>query len=281
MRQRHDLLHQLQRLDRGVAGEVEQALRRVDVAAHAVRHRRQRAPAMRIEGGAERRGTGIDDRLGVGQVIVPGRRGRIGQAGLGRQARMPRVADHIEQERPAVHLAVDRVLFADRRDDVVEHVLRDVVVPRLDDVGFDHRRHFDERRLADIDVPGAFAALRLGHEALDAETFDRRDLVVDAGEFLVHRRDAGMKVLDPLIEGRRQRTVLRKGRSDAHLRRRRNAGHAEAGHQASRDELTPVDVRLAAAAGALPPAGRIPVPSVRSSPSPPRIGSSFRAISFS
>ena len=33
----------------GVAGEVEQALGRVDVAAHAVRDRCQRAPAMRVE----------------------------------------------------------------------------------------------------------------------------------------------------------------------------------------------------------------------------------------
>ena len=157
MRHRHDALHQLQRFDRGVAGEVEQALRRVDVAAHAVRHRRERTPAVRVERRTERRGAGIDDRLGAGEVIVPGRRRVVGHAGLGGQARVPGVADHIEEERPAIHLAVDHVLFADRRDDVVEHVLRDVGVPRLDDVGFDHRRHFDERRLADIDVPGAFA----------------------------------------------------------------------------------------------------------------------------
>ena len=50
-----------------------------------------------------------------------------------------------------------------------------------------------------------------------------------------------MKVLDPLIEGRRQRTVLREGRSDAGLRHGADAGEAEAGHQAPREELTPVD----------------------------------------
>ena len=105
-----------------------------------------------------------------------------GRPALRGEARMPAGADHVEQERPAIELAVDRVLLADRRDDVVEHVLRDVVVPGLDDVGLDHRRHFDERRLADIDVPGALLVLRLGDEALDAEALDRRDLVVDAGE---------------------------------------------------------------------------------------------------
>ena len=61
--------------------------------------------------------------------------------------------------------------------------------------------------------------LGLGDEALDAEAFDRGDLVVDAGEFLVDLRDAGMKIFDPLIEGRRQRAVLREGRPGADLRR--------------------------------------------------------------
>ena len=100
-----------------------------------------------------------------------------------------RRADHVEQERPAVELAVDRAFLADRGDDVVDDVLRDVVVPRLDDAGLDEGRHFDERRLADIDVPGALLVLGLGDEALDAEAFDRRDLVVEARELGVHRRE--------------------------------------------------------------------------------------------
>ena len=118
--------------------------------------------------------------LRAGQEVVPGRGRRIGQAGLAGHARMPSRSDHIEQERPAIELAVDRAFLADRGDDVVDHVLRDVVVPRLDDAGLDEGRHFDERRLADIDVPGALLVLGLGDETLDAEAFDRRDLVVDA-----------------------------------------------------------------------------------------------------
>ena len=165
----------------------------------------------------------------------------FGHACLRRQARMPSCSDHVEQERPAIHLAVNGVLGADRRDDIVEHILRDVGVPRLDDVGFDHRRHFHERRLADIDVPGTFAALCLRHEALDAEAFDRRNLVVDAGELGVHRRDAGVKVLDPLIERRRQRAVLRESGPDPCFRDRPDAGQAETRNQASREKLASVE----------------------------------------
>ncbi len=203
---------------------------------------------MRIEGGAPRRRPGIDDLLPGGQEIVPGLRRRIGHARLVGDARMPAGPDHVEQERPAVELAVDRVLRTDRGDDVVEHILRDVVVPRLDDIGLDHRRHLHERRLADIDVPGALAVLRLGDEALDAEALDRRDLVVDAGELGVHGRDAGMKILDPLIERRGQRPVLRKGRSDAGLRRRGDARHAETGDQAPGTEIRDGRSHRAAAA---------------------------------
>src|SRR5688572_31523779 len=110
-------------------------------------------------------------------MLIPGRGGCIWQASLRRQARMPRIPDHIEQERPAIELAVDGVLLTDRGDHIVEHVLRDVGIPRLDDVGFNHRRHLHERRLTYIDVPGAFPSLGLGYEALDAEALDRSDLV--------------------------------------------------------------------------------------------------------
>ena len=79
MRERHDLLHQHQRLDGGIAGEVEQALVGVDVAAHAVGHRRQRAPAVRVEGRAERRRAGIDHRLRVLPDTRP--RSRAGVSG--------------------------------------------------------------------------------------------------------------------------------------------------------------------------------------------------------
>ena len=186
----------------------------------------------------------IDDLLSGGQEIVPGRGCLIGDACLARQARVPSRSDNVQQERPAVHLAVDHILVADGRNDVVEHVFRDVVVPWLDDAGFLHRRHFHERRLADIDVPGAFTGFRLGHEALDPEALDGRDLVVDPREFGVHVRDCGMKVLDPLIERRRQRPVGGKSRADAGFHGRRDAGHAEARDQAPREKLTPVDRSL-------------------------------------
>src|ERR1700685_2983771 len=101
---------------------------------------------------------------------------------------------------PAIELAVDRVLGADRRNDVVNNIFRDVLFPRLDHVALDHRRHFDERRLADGDVPGTLLFLGLGDEALDAKTLHRRDLVVDPRELGVHFRNGRMKVLDPLIE---------------------------------------------------------------------------------
>src|SRR5262249_34823143 len=187
---------------------------------------------------------GIDDLLGGGQEIVPSRGGGVGHAGLARQARMPARADHVEQERPAIELAVDRALLADRRDNVVDHLLRDVLVPRLDDVALDHLRHLHERRLPDIDVPGALLALGLGHEALDAEALDRRDLIVDARELGVHLGDGGMEILDPLIERGGQRPVSRQGRSDSALRYGPDAGQAETGHQAAGEKLTPVDVSL-------------------------------------
>ncbi len=172
---------------------------------------------------------------------------------------MPGIADHIEEERPAIELAVNRVLLADRGDHVVDHVLRDVVVPWLDDIGRLHRRHFDEGRLADIDVPGAFLLLRLGDEALDAEAFDRRDLVVDAGEFLVHLRNAGMKVLDPLIEGRRQWTVLREGRTDAVLGNRADTRGAESCGHAAHEERRAGRYFRATAAHATPAEGSFPL----------------------
>ena len=114
---------------------------------------------------------------------------------------MPRIADHIKKEGPAVKLAVDCAFFADRRDDVIENVFWNVVVPRLDDIGLDHRRHLDEWRLANVNIPGAFLVLGFSHEALDAKPFHRCDLIVDAREFCIDGRNAGMKILDPLVEG--------------------------------------------------------------------------------
>ncbi len=154
---------------------------------------------------------------------------------------MPGIADHVEKEGPAIKLAVDGAFFADRRDDVVENIFWNVVVPRLDDIGLDHRRHLDERRLANINVPGAFLVLGLGDETLDAESFHRRDLIVDAREFCVDGRNAGMKILDPLVEGGCQRPVLGKCRSDAALCDRPYPGEAKSGHQAAREEFAPVD----------------------------------------
>ena len=152
---------------------------------------------------------------------------------------MPAHADDIEQERPAIELAVDGVLLADRRQDVIEHVLGNIGVPGLDDVALDHRRHFDERRLADIDVPGALLVARLGDEPLDAEALDRGDLRVEAGELRIDLRDVGMQVDDPLVIGGRQRPVLRQGsaefRSDTHAR------GAQPGGQRSADKLAPVE----------------------------------------
>ena len=196
---------------------------------------------MRVEGRAEGRCAGIDHRLGVLQILVPGRGPRLGQAGLAREARVPAHADHVQQERPAVELAVDRALLADRGDDVVDDLLGDVLVPRLDHVGLDHRGHLDERRHADIDVPGALAVLGLGDEALDAEALDRRDLVVDVGEPGVDLRNARMQILDPLVEGRGQRARGER-RARAEPARDADAGHAETGHQGARQELPPLDL---------------------------------------
>src|SRR5262245_32009234 len=98
---------------------------------------------------------------------------------------MPGIADHIEKERPAIELAVDRVFLTNRGDHVIEDVLRNVVVPRLDDIGRLHCRHFDEGRLADIDVPGTFLVLGLGNETLYAETLSGGNLIVEAREFLI------------------------------------------------------------------------------------------------
>src|ERR1700722_7686462 len=202
-----DLFHQLQGLDRGLAGEVEQAFGRIGLRAHAVRNRHERTPAM----GVERRAPGprfrIHDLLRTCEELVPGCGRRIGQASLARDARMPGRADDIEEERPAIEIAIDGTFLANRRDDVVDHLLRYVIVPRLDDARLDEGRHFDERRLADIDVPRAFFILGLGDKALDAEALDWGDLIVDAGELGVHRRNAGMQVLNPLVEGWGQRSV--------------------------------------------------------------------------
>ena len=186
----------------------------------------------------------IDDLLGACEELVPGRGRGVGHARLAGDARMPGRADDVEEERPAIQFAVDGAFRADRRDDVVDHFLWDVVVPRLDDAGLDEGRHFDERRLADIDVPRALLVLGLGDEALDPEAFDRGDLVVDSRELRVHRWNAGMQVLNPLIERWGQRTVRRKGRLDAGLRRDSNSGEAQTRNQAAGEELAPVDSAL-------------------------------------
>src|SRR5688572_1842429 len=113
---------------------------------------------------------------------------------------MPGVADDIEQERPAIELAVDSSFGADRWYDVINHVLGNVVVPGLDHVRLDHCGHFNERRLAYIDVPGRFLVFCFRNKALDTEAFDRGDLVVYAWKPLVDLGNAGMEILNPLIE---------------------------------------------------------------------------------
>src|ERR1700733_5504871 len=162
---------------------------------------------MGVKRGAPGSGLRINDLLGACEELVPGRGSSVGNAGLAGDARMPRRAYDIEEERPAVELSVDGTFRANRRDDVVDPVLRDVVVPRLDDAGFDERGHLNKRRLPDIDVPCALAALRFGDKALDAEALDRRDLIVDPGELLVDVDDTRMQVLNPLVDGRRERSV--------------------------------------------------------------------------
>ena len=263
---RHDLLHQLQRLDGGLAGEVEQALGRVDLAAHAVRDRRQRTPAMRNR--RSRPTARPWSRRSSWR-----RRGNRPRSRARRRRRpalpvMPECqpdADHVEQERPAIELAVDRAFLADRRDDVVDHFLRDVIVPGLDDVGLDERRHFDERRLPDIDVPGALLVLGLGDEALDAETLDRRDLIVDAGEFRVHRREC--RDGDPGSIGRTSASAADPPPAPTRCRifaTAADAGQAEPRDQTAREEFAPVDATCAQARGARLPARCIPVRSVHS-----------------
>src|ERR1700733_11016402 len=199
---------------------------------------------MGIESGAPRRRLGIDDLLGAGKEIVPSRGRRVRQTRLGCQAGMPSRADHVQKERPAVQLAVDRALLPDRWNYVVDHIFRNVVIPGFGNIGLDERRHFDEWRLADIDVPCALLVLGLGDEALDPEAFDRGDLVVDSRELGVYRCNAGMQVLDPLIECGRKRTVRGKGAPNAGLRHCSDAGHTEARNQAAGDELASVDAPL-------------------------------------
>ena len=53
-----------------------------------------------------------------------------------------------------------------------------------------------------------------------------------------------MKVLDPLIEGRRQRTVGGEGRLMLRLGHRADAGQAEPGDQAAGEKFAPVDAPL-------------------------------------
>src|ERR1700735_319253 len=147
---------------------------------------------MGVKSRAPRRGFRINNLLGACEELVPGRGRSVGKASLCGDARMPGRAANIEEKLPAVELAVDRAFFADRRNDIVDHVLRNVVVPRLDHASLDERRHFNERRLTDVDLPRALAALRFGDKALDAESLDRRDLIVDSRELGVHRSNAWM-----------------------------------------------------------------------------------------
>ena len=197
---------------------------------------------MGIESGAPGCCLGFDDFLGVGQEVIPGCGCRIGNASLAGDARMPAAADHIEQKWPAIDFSVNGAFLADRRNDVVKHIFRNVFVPWLDDTSLDHRRHFHERRLADINVPTALALLGLGHEALDAKAFNGCYLVVDTRKPFVHRRDAGMKILNPLIEGGGERAVLGKGRADAVLGNGSNTGETKSCHHAAGEEFTPVDL---------------------------------------
>ncbi|MBW8728071.1 MAG: hypothetical protein JF625_23375 [Inquilinus limosus] len=155
---------------------------------------------------------------------------------------MPARADDIQHERPAVELAVDRAFLADRGDEIIDHVLRDVVVPWLDHIGLDQGRHLYEGSLADIDIPGAFLVFRLGDEAFDAESLDRRDLVVDARKPGVHVRDRGVEILDPLVDRGCQRAVRRIGCADAHLRDGSDAGQAQSRRHTSRNEVAPAHI---------------------------------------
>ena len=50
----------------------------------------------------------FDNLLGPRKEIVPGRRRRVGEARLAGEARVPAGADDVEEEWPAVQLAVDR-----------------------------------------------------------------------------------------------------------------------------------------------------------------------------
>src|ERR1700734_1096990 len=141
---------------------------------------------MGVKSRAPRRGFRINNLLGAGEELAQGRGRSVGKASLCGDARMPGRADNIEEKRPAIELAVDRAFFADRRNDVVDHVLRDVIVPWLNDAGLDEGRHLNKWRLTDIDVPAAVLVLSLCDKTLDAKSLDRRDLVVQSREFGVH-----------------------------------------------------------------------------------------------
>ena len=162
---------------------------------------------MGVEHDAVGRGLLVDDLLAVRQQLVPGCRHRS-DAGRAALAGVPAHGDDVEQERPAVQLAVHRAFVADRGDQVVQDVLGDVAVPRLDHVGLNERGHLDKWRHADIHVPGAGLIARLGHEAVDAEALDGCDLEIEWRgllERVVDLRQRRMQIDDPLVEGRSER----------------------------------------------------------------------------
>ncbi len=95
---------------------------------------------------------------------------------------MPAHADHIQQERPTVELAVDRALLTNRRDNVIEDIPWNVIVPWLDHIRLNHRGHLDERSLTNIDVPGTLALLGFSNKAFNPEPLHRSNLVIHIWE---------------------------------------------------------------------------------------------------
>ena len=157
---------------------------------------------------------GADDLLCVRDERVPRLRRSVGvEPGLFDELPVPGLDDDVEQERKRPDLALVGRLRANRRDEIVDHRLRDVGIPRLDRPRLDQRAHLHEWRHPDVHVPGALLLLGLGDEAVDPEALDGSDLRVELdllGVVLVDlARDVRVQPVDPLVEGRRQRPGLR------------------------------------------------------------------------
>src|SRR4051794_6132360 len=167
---------------------------------------------MEVERAAEWRGATIDDFLRVGDVLIPRCGGdfRI-EPGCLDLLGVPPLDDDVEEEWPDVKLVLIGSLFPDWLKDRIKQAVRQVLVPWLDDVRLNHLDHFQERRHADIHVPGTGLLSRLGQESVDTKVCRWSNLSryrVSARELGVNRFDIWMQVNDPVVVGDLERSLF-------------------------------------------------------------------------